>query len=168
MLVNLQAFAANIKQWINNDPSKVADSLKFVTPKGKVVYGGGGIIPDVFIPKDTSIENETLDYVSRNGFMSYFVFEYLEKNRSLFLDISFEDFKVNYIVDDELAEEFMVYSRLQEAQIDLRTYQEELKMALKANIAQQLYGPNAYEFILNADDTMLQKVLELERMPEQN
>lgn len=153
---------------LHADSIKVADSLKFVTPKGKVVYGGGGIIPDVFIPKDTSIENETLDYVSRNGFMSYFVFEYLEKNRSLFLNIPFEDFKANYTVDDELAEEFMVYSRLQEAQIDLSTYQEELKMALKANIAQQLYGPNAYEFILNADDTMLQKVLELESMSEQN
>ena len=56
-----------------------------------------------------------------------------------------------------------MYSRLQEAQIDLSNYQEELKMALKANIAQQLYGPNAYEFILNADDAMLKKVLELEK-----
>ena len=129
----------------------------------KVVYGGGGIIPDVFIPKDTSIENETLNYVSRNGFMSYFIFEYLENNRSQFNKLSYEDFKKNYKVSDKLAEDFVVYSRLQEAQIDLSNYQEELKMALKANIAQQLYGPNAYEFILNADDAMLKKVLELEK-----
>ena len=38
---------------------EVADSLRFITPGGKVVYGGGGIIPDVFVPKDTSVENET-------------------------------------------------------------------------------------------------------------
>lgn len=148
---------------LHADSIKVADSLKYVTPKGKVVYGGGGIIPDVFIPKDTSIENETLNYVSRNGFMSYFIFEYLEKNRSQFNKLSYEDFKKNYKVSDKLAEDFVVYSRLQEAQIDLSNYQEELKMALKANIAQQLYGPNAYEFILNADDAMLRKVLELEK-----
>ena len=148
---------------IHADSMKVADSLKYVTPKGKVVYGGGGIIPDVFIPKDTSIENETLNYVSRNGFMSYFIFEYLENNRSQFNKLSYEDFKKNYKVSDKLAEDFVVYSRLQEAQIDLSNYQEELKMALKANIAQQLYGPNAYEFILNADDAMLKKVLELEK-----
>ncbi|MBW2938543.1 S41 family peptidase [Aureisphaera sp. CAU 1614] len=148
---------------IHADSMKVADSLKYVTPKGKVVYGGGGIIPDVFIPKDTSIENETLNYVSRNGFMSYFIFEYLENNRFQFNKLSYEDFKKNYKVSDKLAEDFVVYSRLQEAQIDLSNYQEELKMALKANIAQQLYGPNAYEFILNADDAMLKKVLELEK-----
>ena len=41
-------------------------------------------------------------------------------------------------------------------------YDAELKLALKANIAQQLYGPNEYEIILNQDDLMLQKVLELE------
>jgi carboxyl-terminal processing protease len=148
---------------IHADSMKIADSLKYVTPKGKIVYGGGGIIPDVFIPKDTSIENETLNYVSRNGFMSYFIFEYLEKNRSKFNKLSYEDFKKNYSVTDKLAEEFVLYSRLQEAQIDLSNYQEELKMALKANIAQQLYGPNAYEFILNADDAMLRKILELEK-----
>ena len=95
--------------------------------------------------------------------MSYFIFEYLENNRSQFNKLSYEDFKKNYKVSDKLAEDFVVYSRLQEAQIDLSNYQEELKMALKANIAQQLYGPNAYEFILNADDAMLKKVLELEK-----
>ena len=60
------------------DSIKVTDSLKFVTPKGNIVYGGGGIIPDIFVPKDTSIEKETLEYISRSGFASYFVFEYLE------------------------------------------------------------------------------------------
>ena len=148
---------------LHADSIKVADSLRYVTPKGKVVYGGGGIIPDVFIPKDTSIENETLDYVNRNGFMSYFIFEYLDKNRGLFDDLSYHDFKSNYQVPETLMQDFISYSRLQEAQIDLSNYQQELKIALKANLAQQLYGPNAYEFILNSDDPMLKKVLELEQ-----
>jgi len=147
---------------IHADSIKVADSLRYVTPKGKVVYGGGGIIPDVFVPKDTSIENETLQYVSRSGFMSYFIFEYLEKNRGIFDGMSFEDFRKNFQLDDKLSKEFIEYARFNEAQIDLSKYTEELKRTLKANIAQQLFGPNEYEIILNEKDSMLIKVLELE------
>ncbi len=144
------------------DSIKVADSLRYVTPKGKVVYGGGGIIPDVFVPKDTSMENETIQYVSRSGFMSYFIFEYLEKNRALFNDMDFEDFRTQFIVDDKLSTEFIEYAKFDEAQIDLSNYKEELKRTLKANIAQQLFGPKEYEIIINETDPMILKVLELE------
>jgi carboxyl-terminal processing protease len=147
---------------IHVDSIKVADSLKYVTPKGKVVYGGGGIIPDVFVPKDTSVENETLQYVSRSGFMSYFIFEYLEKNRTIFKGMKFDDFRNNYKIDKNLSKEFIEYAKFNEAQIDLSKYAEELKRTLKANIAQQLFGPNEYEIILNETDPMLLKVLELE------
>ncbi|MDX1461421.1 MAG: S41 family peptidase [Marinirhabdus sp.] len=144
------------------DSIKVADSLKYVTPGGKVVYGGGGIVPDVFVPKDTSIASETLAFVSRSGYMGYFVFEFLEKHRTDFENISFEVFERNYEVDTELAEEFIAYARLGEARIDLSEYTEDLKKAIKANIAQQLYGSNAFEYIINQGDPMLNKVLELE------
>lgn len=147
---------------IHADSIKVADSLKYKTPKGKVVYGGGGIIPDVFVPKDTSVENETLQYVARSGFMSYFIFEYLEKNRVLFKGMKFDDFRKNFIVEDSLSKQFIEYAKFNEAQIDLSNYTEELKRTLKANIAQQLFGPNEYEIILNEADPMLLKVLELE------
>lgn len=147
---------------IHADSIKVADSLKYTTPKGKVVYGGGGIIPDVFVSKDTSMENETLQYVSRSGFMSYFVFEYLEKNRNFFDAIEFEDFKTQFNVDETLTNEFIEYAKFDEAHIDLSRYTEELQRTIKANIAQQLFGPSAQEIILNENDPMIQKVLELE------
>jgi carboxyl-terminal processing protease len=146
------------------DSIHVTDSLRFVTPLGKVVYGGGGIIPDIFVPKDTSVENETLQFVSRSGFMNHFIFEFLEKNRSWYKDLSFKDFISDYVVEDSLAEEFIKYGRLNEARIDLSNHSESLKKALKANIGQQLFGPNAFEFILNQDDPMLLKVLELESL----
>lgn len=146
----------------NADSIKVADSLRFVTPKGKVVYGGGGIIPDVFVPKDTSIANETLDYISRYGYMGYFCFEFLEENRSTFDGISFQTYVENYEVDIETAQQFIEESNLSEARIDLSGYIPELKHAIKANIAQQLYGPNAFEFVLNEGDKMLEKVMDIE------
>jgi carboxyl-terminal processing protease len=149
-------------EMISADSIKVSDSLKFVTPKGKIVYGGGGIIPDVFVPKDTSIENETLEYVTRNGFMSYFIFEFLEANREDFNGMTFKVFSDNYEVDEALTEDFISYSRLEEAHIDISDYTWELNLALKANIAQQLFGPNTYEYLLNEGDSMIEKVFELE------
>jgi len=145
---------------------EVADSLRFVTPAGKVVYGGGGIIPDVFIPKDTSVENETLEYVSRSGFMSFFIFEYLEKNRSFFEGLSLKDFAEGYKLPDSVKDDFLHYARFNEARLDLTNYEDDLSLALKANIAQQLFGPNAFEFFLNSNDPMLRRVLEMEAGPE--
>lgn len=147
---------------LHADSIQVADSLKFVTPKGKVVYGGGGIMPDVFVPKDTSVENETIEFVSRSGFMSFFIFELLEENRSVFKNIPFVDFAESYQVDTETVDAFLEYARLSEARIDLSEYAEALKKAIKANMAEQLYGPNAFEYILNEGDPMIQKVMELE------
>ncbi len=152
----------NNGEMINADSIKVTDSLRYVTPKGKVVFGGGGIIPDLFIPKDTSIENETIEYITRNGFISYFIFEYLEKNRALFETYTKDDFISTYKADELLLQEFIEYSRFNEAQIGIEKYSEELKNILKACIAQQLFDSNTYELILNQGDPMLNKVIELE------
>ena len=141
---------------------KVTDSLKFVTPKGNIVYGGGGIIPDIFVPKDTSIEKETLEYISRSGFASYFVFEYLEKNRDDFTEIIPEDFITHYQVNDSLFNEFLSFSGIINEPVEFKQYQDHIKIILKASIAQQLYGTNTFELILNNDDQMIQKVLKLE------
>ncbi len=153
-------------EMISSDSIKVVDSLRFVTPKGKIVYGGGGIIPDVFIAKDTSVENETLEYITRSGFISYFIFEYLEKNRSLFEEISLQNFIDNYIVDEILSKEFMDYSRFNNSEINFDNYSEQLKKVLKASIAQQLFNSNAYESILNKDDVMLKKIIEMENISQ--
>src|SRR5690554_2012809 len=147
---------------LHADSIQVADSLRFVTPKGKIVYGGGGIIPDIFVPKDTSLENETLQYVARSGLMSYFAFEYLDNHRDVFKGMKFESFRDDYEVSDAFANEFMAYSRLAEAHIDLSTHAGELKKALKAALAYQLFGTDEQEIIFNQDDPIILKVLELE------
>lgn len=149
-------------EMVSADSIKVIDSLRFVTPKGKVVYGGGGIIPDVFVPKDTSVQGETLDYIAHSGFMGYFTFEYLEKNRTEFDNFSEDDYINHYNVKQDLVEEFIKYARLNESDIDFDNYTQQLKKILKASIAQQLYGSNAFEAILNKDDAMIKKVEALE------
>jgi len=91
------------------DSIKVADSLKFRTPKGKVVYGGGGIIPDVFVPIGTN-EEEAVESMDGVGFISYFIFEHLDEDRERYNDYSEEDFIANFRVDDILFEKFVDYA----------------------------------------------------------
>jgi len=149
-------------EMVTKDSIKVVDSLRFVTPKGKIVYGGGGIIPDVFVSKDTSLEKETLDYISRSGFASYFVFEYLEQNRDDFKGRTSEDFMAHYEVNDSLFNDFLNFTGIINESKEFKPYQDHLKVILKACIAQQLFGTNAFELILNSHDKMIQKVLKLE------
>jgi len=146
---------------------EVADSLKYTTPKGKVVYGGGGIIPDIFVPLDTSIQNETLNYISRRGYINYFVFEELDKDRSIYEGVTFEDFKTNYKVDDNLVVRFQEYLNLRErANILFAAYQDTMKQLIKAAMAEQLFGSNEAEQILNEKDVMIDEVILLSQ--EQN
>ena len=141
---------------------EVADSLKFTTPKGKVVYGGGGIIPDVFVPINKKMENGTIGRIQASGIMSYFVFEDLDKNRSLFKNMSQEDFIKNYIVSDDDLERFTEYlNRRTRYKITFVAYKEEVKLYLKATLAEQLYGTEAHMQVLNTNDAMLEKVFDL-------
>lgn len=148
---------------LNSDSIKVADSLKFITPAGKIVYGGGGITPDIFVPKNTSLEHETIQYVSKSGYMSYFVFEYLERERDQFRGMNFDTFNRKVRIEDELLNEFKAYVGFDKAHLGLKNYSKELKQALKANIAYQLFGSNEFEIIMNEEDPMILKVLELEK-----
>lgn len=142
------------------DNIEVADSLKYVTPKGKIVYGGGGIIPDIFVPLDTSIQNETLNYINRRGYISYFVFEELDKDRSVYNDMTFEDFKSNFQVSDEVVNRFQDYLNLRErTHISFAAYQAVMKHLIKAALAEQLFGDNEEEQIMNENDVMIEEVI---------
>ena len=141
---------------------KISDSLKFVTPKGKIVYGGGGIIPDIFIPLNTSIQNETLNFIKHSGLISYFVFEELDRNRVSYKEITMQEFIANFEVSDDLLKRFQDYINVKEnAKVTFVAYNREMKQLIKAALADQLYGPNASEEISNASDDMIKEVIKL-------
>lgn len=146
------------------DPEKiqVADSLKFTTPAGKIVYGGGGIIPDIFVPIDNSMYNETLTYLLRSGFISYYVFEELEKDRHLYDDISREEFINNFEVSDDFVMSFQDYLNLRtSSNITFVAYYDEVKQYIKATLADQLFGNGAFEEVFNQRDIMIDEVIKL-------
>lgn len=72
----------NSGEMFNADSIKVNDSLKYTTPLGKTVYGGGGIIPDVFVPLDTVGVNSFFVKCNRQGMQIKFAMETVDKNRS--------------------------------------------------------------------------------------
>ncbi|MGB1307967.1 MAG: S41 family peptidase [Oceanihabitans sp.] len=143
---------------------KVADSLKFVTPKGKVVYGGGGIIPDVFVPLDLRIQNETIKYLQHTGFISYFVFEQLDKQREAYYNLTQEDFVNDFIITDDIVTDFENYlnDRLRR-KISFSSFNEEAKTYIKAALGEQLFGDGTYQEVINKKDSIIETVIELSK-----
>ena len=148
-------------EMISVDSIKVADSLKFTTPKGKVVYGGGGIIPDVFVPIGTN-EQEAVESMDSYGWLSYFIFEHLDENRAQYSEYTEQLFIEDFTVDDILFEAFVDYLIQRGMKMDFYDYQRSIKIYLKAALAEQLYGANVHAKIKGAEDAMLQEVLKLD------
>lgn len=149
------------------DSIKVADSLKFTTPKGKIVYGGGGIIPDVFVPLSSSPEELSLERGLRSkivGYIDDFVFNKLDKDRAMYSNMSFEEFMNNFDITDDLLKEYTDYlSNKRGQRIYIEKYAEQMKRHIKAVYIEQLFDINGYQQQLNKNDEMIEKVLELHR-----
>ncbi|MFH6602912.1 S41 family peptidase [Maribacter algicola] len=148
-------------EMVSVDSIKVADSLKFTTPKGKVVYGGGGIIPDVFVPMGTN-EEEAVESMDSVGFISFFIFEHLEEDRNRYDQYTEKEFIADFSVDDILFEKFVDYCIQRKLKMEYYDYEDAIKLYLKAAIAQQLFGPNVHAKIKSDADMMLQRVLALD------
>lgn len=143
------------------DSIKVADSLIYRTPKGKIVYGGGGIIPDVFVPLGSSQTDNWIESIMESGFMSFYVFEYLDSHRELYNGLNAREFQETVSIDDKTIEDFMYYADDKGLMVDLLPYKEDLRIHIKAILAEQLFNENIKQQILRHDDPMLKAVLHL-------
>lgn len=147
---------------VSADSIKVADSLRFVTPKGKVVYGGGGIIPDVFVPIGSNEEEAIESMDDTYQFFSRFVFEHLEEDRTRYSGYDQNQFLEEFTVDDILFDQFIQFVLDRKVKLDFYAYEEKIKAYLKANIAEQLFSPNLSAQIKGDFDAMLMKIKELD------
>ena len=142
---------------LNKDSIKVIDSLKFETPKGKVVYGGGGIIPDVFVAIDTT------SYMSNFYFntVNNFAFDYVDNNRKKLQNWNVDSFVNDFDKDETVLDDYL--SSIKDRAKPSYNTKKSLKKYLKASIANVLFGDVGFYRIIHQDDKMLQKVLELEQ-----
>lgn len=147
---------------VSKDSIHVDDSLKYTTPGGKTVYGGGGIIPDIFVGKDVSYKKESLDYMFEGGIMDRFVFKQMDKDRTYYNAFSQDEFIKNYTVEDEFVEEFLNYLKKYNLSYNTEKYKDLMRLYLKATIGKQLFGTLIFEKMISHEDPMIKEVLELE------
>ena len=98
---------------LHPDSVMLPDSLRFLTSGGRVVYGGGGIIPDIFTPIDTNRVSDFFVDLRRTGTLNNFIVAYLDRVRQNLLETypTFEDFYNNFQVHGEFAEEFEQFAK---------------------------------------------------------
>lgn len=141
------------------DSIKVADSLKFKTKKGRIVYGGGGIIPDIFVPIEGGHGDEALTMLMQSGIASYFVFEQLDKERQSFASLSFAQVMDRLNKTDVYFNNFRSYIATSGLILNLEGSKERVKRYLAAEFARQLFDDNKYYQLVLKEDPMVKRVL---------
>ena len=141
------------------DSIKTPKTPKFKTPKGRIVYGGGGIVPDVFVPLEVGYGNQHTAYLLESGLMGHFVFEQLDRDRTVFKGISFEQFKLKMEGTDLYFNTFQKYLYTNGLNMKLDKNKALVKRYLSAEFARQLYSESKYYEIVLKDDTMIKAVL---------
>jgi carboxyl-terminal processing protease len=141
------------------DSIKTPKTEQFKTPKGRIVYGGGGIIPDVFVPLEMENSGQDTAYLLQSGVLSSFVFEQLDSYRDSFKDLSFEQFTDKMNTTDLYYDLFQKYLYSNGLSFDLEENKSLVKRYLSAEFARQLYSEDKYYEILLKDDAMIKRVL---------
>lgn len=146
------------------DSVHFADTTHFFTRGGRLVYGGGGIMPDIFIPIDTV--QLMGSWVVLRQHVPEFAFRYATEERARFEGMDFEAFRRNFSVDGALLQRFLSFARSQGAEpeaADLAVVEPLLRRYLRARLARQLFGEEAYHKIWNEHDPAVRRAVEVIR-----
>lgn len=140
------------------DSIKFADSLKFHTMHGRVVYGGGGIMPDVFIPLDTNGISPYLTKVANRNLIYRFAFEFTDKHRNEERNIKdFESVK-KFLGNFNLLQEFIAYAQKNGVPANNKQIEHSkfiLETQIKAVIARNIIDEDGfYPYIRDIDETL--------------
>jgi carboxyl-terminal processing protease len=149
------------------DSIKFTDSLKYVTPGGKIVYGGGGIMPDIFVPLDTSGISDYYAEVRNKGLLYRFALDYSDANRAVLSHLKTpEEFKKN-LNQAGIMRKFVVFAAnngVREKAADIKLSGTLLKTQLIAYIARNFIdNAGFYPIIQDIDNTLLKAIEVLEK-----
>jgi carboxyl-terminal processing protease len=147
----------------NKDSIRIDKSQAFATLHGRTVYGGGGIIPDLFVARDTAgITNYYID-VENAALLQRFAFTYCEQNRTTLEQMSdYKQFLRTTPIDNSLLKEFAEFAA--ENGVAPRWYyinksRDLILTKIKAIIAHDIFGPEGYASIVNRNDKTVQEAL---------
>ena len=146
------------------DSIHFADSLKYYTPKGKVVYGGGGIMPDVYVPLVDDSTEYYFNRITNMGILYQYAFDYCDSHRKELAKYkTVDDFNKSFQVTDAMFNELVKRAEAKNVKGDEKQKQvarKEANILLKAYIARDLFDEEGFYPIYRAMDDVLQKALE--------
>jgi carboxyl-terminal processing protease len=149
---------------VNADSIHFPDSLKFKTPKGKIVYGGGGIMPDVFIPLDTVSRSRFYTELIVKGTLNQFAITYSDNERNTLKKYaSAIDFKNHFEINETLFKQFLVYAQKDSIKAatekELAASQKTLVQQLKALIARSIWRNEGFYSVMNEGDNSIEAAI---------
>jgi len=151
----------------NQEKISHVDSLKFFTPSGRVVYGGGGITPDVFIPFDSTSTSFALIDIINSGILRHLCFDYVDQNRPALSNWkSFDLYQKNYKTEEALLEKTLLSAKennILYTKAEVAKLKSQCSLRFKAQIARALFDENAMIRIMNTADPELLKAVEISK-----
>ena len=143
------------------------DSLKCSTlKKGRTVYGGGGIMPDYFVPMDTTLFTKYHSQLSNKGILLKVHFQLIDAHREEWAQEypDYATFSRKFELDDRMMKQLIEEGEKAGVTFDEEQYQKSaslIKLQLKALIARDLWDMNEYYHTINVVDESVNKALEL-------
>lgn len=167
----LEAYEDEINQRYKHGELSSSDSitadtnLKFRTPQGKIVYGGGGITPDIFVPLDTSGISLYYGRLIANDAIREFAYDYADRNKESFRKFNtIDDFRKQFKITESIFLQFLQYSEKKGVKRDvqgLRKSSTLIKNQLKALMARELWRNEGYFKVMDETDEVLIKAIQI-------
>lgn len=146
------------------DSNKISIGKEYKTPKGRIVYGGGGIMPDVFVPIDTSTFQRSSAKILFDGTLYKFVYLYYLQHKSIVQSFATPaEFIQHFTQGNDMWQQLVSYASRDT--VNLRTIPEKDKEALeqrmKANLARFKWRSDGMYEVLNTSDSVIKKAMEV-------
>lgn len=144
---------------------EIDDSTRFYTSNGRIVYGGGGIIPDIFVPLDTTLMTDA--FVTLRQQIPNFVFRYLEENSEAYDALTLHTFRNSYQLPAGVVDEFIAFATADDPALAEKAerYRSGLALFIKARIGRHLFDEPGFYAIINQQDDMVQEALQVLSKP---
>jgi len=139
-------------EFFSADSIKFNDSLKYETKKGRTVYGGGGIMPDYFVPLDTTMNSAYVSKLFNSDSSREFLLDFVTKNKESFKGMTVDQYYNNYKVNDAMLMELTEYGKKNKVEFDAQDFnksKEYLRILVKAHLGRQLYDDSAFYKVIN-------------------
>jgi len=157
----------NHGEFVYADSIHFPDSLKYTTLLNqRVVFGGGGIMPDVFVPLDTTGNTSYYRDLLRKGVVTSFTLDYVDRNRDKMnrMYSSFSEFRDQFKIDDLMLKDLLVAAedeKIEKNEAEFEQSKEQIKIILKALIARDIWDMSEYYEIVNEKNKAFNKAISI-------